>query len=458
MPDSPRKTPTSPDQSTASASDLRWLALLLAVALGVRIAAAVLWQGYVARDRFVFGDSESYWTLARAIAAGEPFEYGRNGPKIFRTPGYPVLLASLFMVFGDDPPVLVARCLSAICGTIAVAGVWLLARRLFGRSAAWVAGLAAAFYPGQIAISVLVLTEPAFCALLPFQLLLWSAAWQAGPERRRLLLALASGLVAAAATLVRPSWLLFVPFAAGIGLVFGRPRKRHGLIAAGLLLGLIAGMLPWWIRNARVVGHFVPTTLQMGASLYDGWNPHATGASEMSYVPQFQEMERRAEASGEANLEDTFEYRLDRRMHEAAVAWALDNPAAVLRLAAVKFARIWNIWPNEPAFSTPAVRLAVAATYLPLLLLGLAGAVWTARRGWPYLLCWLPALYLTLMHMVFVGSIRYREPAMIGWMVLAGGVVAAWKEAVSRQPSAISYQKTGDGKEGDRFDLPRREE
>lgn len=161
-------------RSNARTADLQWLAILLFVALGIRIASAFFWQARVAHDRFVFGDSESYWVLGKAIASGEPFEYGRNGPRIFRTPGYPVLLVPLFLAFGDDPPVMAARCMSAVFGTLAVFGTWLLAWRLFGRSAAWVAGLAATFYPGMVTLSVLILTEPVFCALVPLQLLLWS--------------------------------------------------------------------------------------------------------------------------------------------------------------------------------------------------------------------------------------------------------------------------------------------
>ena len=70
--------------------------------------------------------------------------------------------------------------------------------------------------------------------------------------------------------------------------------------------------------------------------------------------------------------------------------------------------------------------MVVAASYLPVMFLALVGAWRTFRRGWPYVLCWLPAVYFTLLHMVFVGSIRYRQPAMLGLIVLAAGVIASW--------------------------------
>ena len=235
-------------------------------------------------------------------------------------------------------------------------------------------------------------------------------------------------MAAAVATLVRPSWLPFTAFAIAIALVLDSHRRRQLLIGAAMAAALAVAMLPWWIRNAQVTGRFVATSLQAGASLYDGLNPMADGSSNMTFVPDFTAAEHTAEhAADQAGGErDTFEYRLDRRMHGAAVEWAKANPSRVAQLAWIKFARIWNVWPNDPSFRSWPLRLAVFFTYTPLLILGLVGIWRFSPRGWPYVLAWLPAVYLTLLHMVFVGSIRYREPAMLALTVLAAGVLAGY--------------------------------
>ena len=96
------------------------------------------------------------------------------------------------------------------------------------------------------------------------------------------------------------------------------------------------------------------------------------------------------DAAEAASYEESLEIRLDRRMRSEALDWARSHPGEALRLAAVKFARIWNVWPNEAQFSAPLIRLGVFVTYVPLLALGIYGAARTFRRGWPYILCWLP--------------------------------------------------------------------
>jgi len=398
-----------------------WLPLtaILLAALMLRLAAGWYWQSQRPVDRpFVFGDSESYWELARSVAHGEPYQFGTPDAKVFRTPGYPVVLSLVFLLGSEQPSPLAARFISALCGTIAVAGVYGLARSLFDRRAGLIAAAMIAVYPGAIVLSAVVLSEAPFAPLAVLHLGCWALAWKAIRTSAMLAYGTCGGLLAAAATLMRPSWLLFVPFALIVGSLDHR-RARHWSIGAAMLCGLAIGMAPWWIRNWQVVGHFVPTTLQVGASLYDGLNPRATGGSEMNFVAEFERSEREVVGATEP-----LEYRLDQRLRRAAIEWAASHPLAVLELAGIKFARMWNVWPNEPQFRGWGVRLAVLVTYMPLLALGAIG-VWRYRgMGFPVALCWLPAVYLALLHVVFVSSMRYREPAMLPMAALAAAVLA----------------------------------
>lgn len=417
-------------------SRTKQVAVLLVVALGVRLAAAY-WLDHRLQGRFAFGDSESYWVLARSIAHGEPYQFGSADARIFRTPGYPAILTPLFLMAGHEPSPLWGRALGAGLGTLAVFGVWWLAGRLFGPRAGLLAGAVSACYPSAVITSVLVLSEAPFCPLLLAQLGLWTMAWTAKTSSRAGRWAFAAGLAAGAATLMRPSWLLFTPFAVLIGILATRQRRRHLGLGLAMVLGLCVAMAPWWIRNAQITGHFVPTTLQLGASLYDGLNPGATGASNMDFVREFNESRAKRFAAGEGAGE-TFEYYLDRQYRAAATAWGRSHPGRAIQLAGIKFLRLWNVWPNEAAFSSWPVRLVMLGTYVPVLVLSLIGAARTIRCDWPYVLCWLPAVYLTLLHVIFVSSIRYREPAMLALIVLAAGAAVGSKQQTESSEIASS--------------------
>jgi 4-amino-4-deoxy-L-arabinose transferase-like glycosyltransferase len=397
-----------------------WI-VILAVALVARLAAGALWQARLEVGRqFYFGDSDSYWELARTIARGDDYQYRSPDARVFRAPGYPLILAGLFVAFGDEPPVMAGRAISAVLGTVAVGVVLWWATHLFDARAGLVAGWIAALYPGGVALGAFVLSEAPFCPLMLAHLALWGMAARAATTGRATAWAAAGGIAAAGATLMRPSWLLFTPFAILAGLAFVGDRRRHLVVGAFVCAGLVAVMMPWWIRNAQLTGHFVPTTLVVGASLYDGLHEGATGASDMRFMAEAAARERAQPAGGE----ELFEYRLDRRLAREALDWTRANPGRAVELAWIKFWRMWNVWPNEPAFRGWAARLAMLVTYVPLLILGVVGAWRFTRWGWPYALAWLPAVYLTLLHVVFVGSIRYREPAMLALAVLAAGVLA----------------------------------
>ncbi len=144
----------------------RQLGALLIVAFALRLAAGWAWQsridqhvgqvgnlshnavGNLSHGRFGMGDSESYWTLATAIAAGQPYQCGPEHARVFRTPGYPLLLAPIIRLADDRrDAVLLARAEAALLGTLAVLGVWWLTRLLFDPRTALLAAALATFYP-----------------------------------------------------------------------------------------------------------------------------------------------------------------------------------------------------------------------------------------------------------------------------------------------------------------------
>ena len=207
---------------------------------------------------------------------------------------------------------------------------------------------------------------------------------------------------------------------------------RTGAASSVILFGLVLTMMPWWMRNYRLTESFIPTTLQTGAGLYDGLNPNADGSSDMRFVDHFIQLEPREQPPNDQRaFGTTFEQRVDNCMKHTAFSWAAKNPGRVAELAWIKFLRTWNVWPNEASLSGFPVKIVVCLTYVPVLFFAIWGACRTIRQGFLYMICWLPALYFTMLHMLFVGSIRYRQPAMLGLIVLAAG----WWSIQSRKMS-----------------------
>jgi len=61
--------------------------------------------------------------------------------------------------------------------------------------------------------------------------------------------------------------------------------------------------------------------------------------------------------------------------------------------------------------------------------LGLCGVIGSFRRSVDVMILWFPAVYITLLHMIFVSSIRYRCPAMLGLAILAAWCVVGLLQA-----------------------------
>jgi 4-amino-4-deoxy-L-arabinose transferase-like glycosyltransferase len=428
------------------------LVLVLEIALGLRVLAAGLVDFLVRRNGSdqlcLFPDTRYYWALGRMIrsaATSEIVEWSDIPHFALRTPGYPLFLAACQAVFGERT--LPVRLVQAVLGTVSVYLVYRLARQFVARSesaapsksaplrwtAPMVAALIAAVGPYYLATPSLILSEAVFEPLMLTALLGLALLWnepsphaQSLPSNRKawliaLLIALGSGAAAGAAILVRPSWALFVPVVLMIWVVLkmGDQRARAVAIRGALVytLGVVIMITPWCYRNVGIYGRFIPTALWMGASLYDGINPKATGTSDMSFL-------------NDRDIWPLDEQDQDAELTLRAAAFAREQPVCVARLAVIKLARFSSPWPNADNLRSPALLVAAAVVELPFFGLMAVGA-WSRRREpRTFVLLIGPALYFCALHLVFASSMRYRIPgqmpaiglAAIGWMTLIAGI------------------------------------
>lgn len=411
-----------PDTTPVARAARRSASLLLWLACGLwlRIAAADVAQWLAKRkgDLCVFPDTRIYWELAGKIVRGEPYEmldWGAVPHFALRTPGYPLFLATCRALFGVRamPPRLIQSALGAFC-------VWLVARLVEKAlpESCWnplrgvwtvplIAAAIAAVDPFVVANSAFLLSEALFLPLMLLAQLGMAALW-AKPawDRDAFGWALGVGAASGAAILVRPSWALYPPLLVLIWLIACRTRgdrAARGVALRGTLLialGLVVVMAPWWARNARIYGKFVPTALWMGASLYDGLSPTATGASRMDFLadPEFWPFDEETQ---------------DARLRARALAFARAHPRRVLELALIKAGRFWSPWPNAEAFRSPALAVVSALITLPQFAL-LAIGLWDRRRdARALILLGLPLVYTFLLHLIFVSSMRYRVPVFV---------------------------------------------
>ena len=438
-----------------------WILVLL-LALGIRVVLAIYWENRLSntlpydqkqsqKDKdgpFFFGDSDSYWKLGRALAFGRPYQFDEQRHwTIFRMPGYPALLSPIFKVQGEHPSTLSARLLGCLLGTLTVALVGLLAFELFrSHLIALLAAFLAACEPCSAVQSVLILAEEPFTAAMLIQLYLMAIFFRECEKdsfmKKGIGLAILIGLFSAWTVYFRPSWYYFPPFVfAFLLLALLIKRKRFVKTACKfsalflIALAVFAVFLsPWVYRNYRLTGKIIPTTLQLGASLYDGLNPQATGASDMKFIEDFRkkELERKSSPGTSPRECALFEVELDQSLQKASLDWVKANPGQAVKLAGVKFLRLWNIVPNEKAFSSPLIKGILILTNVPIILLGLLGCLTLLRRHAMFWLLWLPALYITGLHMIFVSSLRYRTPALFGLMIAAAFVVVEFSSRRTR--------------------------
>jgi 4-amino-4-deoxy-L-arabinose transferase-like glycosyltransferase len=390
---------------------------VLLLAIGVRVIAAVVIDRYVTsqgRQFLIEGDANGYWELGRKIAAGEEYAIYTPPRQVLRTPGFPLLLAVCIKLFGNN--LFAASLVMACVGTGCCWLTAMLARRVTDDETALHAMLIVAVSPLQIGSNVQILSETWFSFGLLLTLIATAPVLAGvGNRLQSLRSAFVSGLLTGFTVLVRPGWILWPWLSSLLVLVFGRQSPLRRLWLCALVFGgCYLALLPWGWRNHNVTGHWVFTSLWSGASLYDGLHLGATGESDMTFVDQ------------ETVYTTMSEYDANEHYKQRAFEFVAANPWRTLELAVVKAVRYLSPTLNAAGFSGGPFSLFCLVWYAVFWGLVILGAI--NLRNKRAILCLLlaPFLQFLVVHMVFVGSIRYRLPvefplsviAARGWIVL----------------------------------------
>ena len=224
--------------------------------------------------------------LAKSLLAGQGLSspFGPpTGPTAFIAPGYPILIAGIFKIFGVYSFASVLAVL-AIQIALNIVTIWLAMRvacELFGRRTALVSGwIWACSLPLLWLPTIFWDTSISICALLAF---FWLALrLRRQPARNRWIrMGGACGLLG----LLNPA-LLPVLIAVMVWTAWQTWRRYRPGIALALLVAAIV-YSPWPIRNAFAFHAFVPLRTTVGFELWMGNRPHSAGFLDESLFPMF---------------------------------------------------------------------------------------------------------------------------------------------------------------------------
>lgn len=421
---------------------IRTLTLIFLLAVGLRGG----WWGFQyvrgASDApaVLLPDEAQYLMMARTWRASGEFR-DELGFRAGRMPLYPSFVA---LIGGRQVDPARVRAAQWIVGGLTAVLAASLGTLLLGSRVGVSAGLLVAADPYLVHFSSLILTETLFIAMM---LLTWRLALTVRPGASIGWREVLVGAAAAAMIYVREAGLAFA-----LGLLISRAvvcrRDRRSLTRGVLASAVIAvGLAPWAMYNHSRLDRWVLLTTRGGITLYDGVGPQADGSSDLGDVKRSAEVE--------AFVLRGDEVAWDRHFREAAVRCMLEDPLRVMRLAWEKLRRTWNLVPNLEEGRGGATLVVSAVWTSGIYALAAVGA-WLLMRGRSevgslpgstsacseqsgraiVVLLLTPAVAVTLMHAVLVGSIRYRLPAMPMLEILAAFAICRIVSRIGTEPSA----------------------
>ncbi|ODM27185.1 glycosyl transferase family 39 [Clostridium sp. Bc-iso-3] len=241
------------------------LMLIIFISLIIKIALIIKYQNSLTLS----SDDLNYVKSATVLVKrGIYIFHNLNEPTVFVTPVYPFFLALVFKFFGMGFTGFQAvRIIQAIMSSVTILLIYLIAERLFNKNVGLLTAFLVAFYIPNIITVGYMLTETLFTMLLCL-LIYFSLLFSKKPRKAHFGLL---GVLWAVATLCRPTIALY-PVFLFIYLFWYERFKIIDMIKLGAIMFVVfvAVVSPWWIRNYREYGEFIPLAASSGNPMLQG--------------------------------------------------------------------------------------------------------------------------------------------------------------------------------------------
>ncbi len=250
--------------------------MICAVALVARLAYFIVVHYSEPQHLKPFAYGGETGSIAASLASGHGFSSPlgqQSGPTAWITPVFPLLLASVFKLFGvfSVKSYYIIRLLDVLFSAATTYPIFLIARRHFGIAAASLGAWLWAFLPAAIYFPVVWVWDMSFTALL-----LAVALWLTFeiPQRDSLIWWVLYGALWGFTVLVNAAVLSVLVACAPYAIYRSfQLRRRWPAQGAAALLAFALTLAPWIIRNQIVFHGQVTLRSNFGLELWLGNNP-----------------------------------------------------------------------------------------------------------------------------------------------------------------------------------------
>jgi 4-amino-4-deoxy-L-arabinose transferase-like glycosyltransferase len=370
---------------------------------------------YMDSDYPLSVDASSYHQIAQNLVERRIFTssldppYAPELPGTFRPPLTPFYLAAIYSVLGVN--VLWGRIGLAVISALACGLTYMLGEKLFGRTTGIIAGVISCGYPFFLLLVHLPLTEgwSMFLTLALITLLYsYQPCMKDRPGSSHIITELAwrggigfifglSLLNKAANIVVFPCIVFWEMF------LIPEPLKKR--VVKLFIIVFITGIviLPWTIRNYRIIGTVIPVNSNGGWTFYLGNNPYTEknlAALEQGISYGWIPPEEVFVPFTDLSFADTKEY--EKRAIRLGIEFIRENPGKFANFAFRKLKIFWSPYPH----------IFDKMTWFPIVLLSIIGG-WYSLSWWKkHLLVYVLICSSMSIPVLFTSMPRFRAPIM----------------------------------------------